>query len=180
MALNFKGFPYTTTWLEYPEIAGALEAKGVTPNASGTPYTAPAVEFEDGTVVMESLLIARELERRHPEPSLVVDDPVVDQVLDVMGKIFGACAPELLPPVPQAFLNDVSAEYFERTRAVVFGMTLADLQKAKGGQQAWDAAAPFIHEMAALLKKNPEGPFYLGNTGMCFFFCPSCRLWVLC
>ena len=173
MALNFKGVPYTTTWLEYPDIAGALQEKGVAPNASGTPYTAPAAQFEDGTIVMDSLRIARELERRHPEPSLVVDDAVVEQALTVMNNIFGACVAELLPPVPRAFLSDVSAEYFETSREKAFGMTLAELQKAKGGQQAWDAATPFIQEMAALLRKKGDGPFYLGNTGMC---CSSCLL----
>ncbi len=70
-ALNFKGIPYKTEWLEYPDIKATLSAKESPPldGSDGFPYTIPAVGLPDGRFVMNSRPIADELEKLKPEPS---------------------------------------------------------------------------------------------------------------
>lgn len=79
-----------------------------------------------------------------------------------VGAVFGQLAAELIPGVPGALLNPPSAEYFERTRAHVFGMPLAELKSKKGGEVAWKAVETPLKEMAALLKEQ-GGPFCEGK-----------------
>ena len=124
-------------------------------------YTIPAIRFEDDTVVMDSWKIALELEKRYPNPTLHLDEPVVKEVK--LARIFSILRPEILPKVPRNLLNPPSAEYFERTRAEMLGMPLAQIEKEKGGDGAWERAVDAIKEMADLLKKQ-GGPFFLGIT----------------
>ena len=127
-------------------------------------YTSPAIRFSDGTYMMDSWPITHELEKQYPSPSLHLDDPVVIRVRDHIAKLAGPLTPQLHPKVPRRILNKVSAEYFDRTREVRFGMPLEQLEKEKGSEQNWvDVKAP-AEEIAELLKKN-GGPFFLGNTG---------------
>ena len=44
-------------------------------------------------------------------------------------------------------------------------MTTAELAKKEGGEEAWDAAKGGIKGMGELLKKNGEGPYFMGKTG---------------
>jgi hypothetical protein len=114
--------------------------------------------------MMDSWPIAHELEKQYPSPSLHLDDPIVVRVRDDIVKVFGPLGPQLYPKVPRRILNKESADYFERTREVRFGMPLEQLEKEKGTEQNWVDVKEPAEEMAALLKKN-GGPFFLGNTG---------------
>lgn len=164
LALNFKNVPYTTQWVEYPNIAPVLKAAGTPANVDTAPYTSPAVQFPAKPApMMDSHAIALELERLHPTPSLHVSDPIVEQVMAVHAKMFPGFAAVLLPPVPRVVLGEASIPYFVETRAKSFGMSLDDLEKAKGGDVAWDEVRGVAEEMAALLKVHDDGPFYLGK-----------------
>ncbi len=79
---------------------------------------------------------------------------------DVVGITRGVFA----PVVPNVLLNEVSAEYWFRTREASLGMTMEQLQKQSGGPQAWKNVAPFLKEVTALLNETAaEGPFFRGN-----------------
>jgi hypothetical protein len=56
-------------------------------------------------------------------------------------------------------LNDVSVEYFERTRTAWFGMPLAEFEKkgGEGGQMAFENARAPLREFAELLGRG-RGP----------------------
>ena len=43
-------------------------------------------------------------------------------------------------------------------------MPIEKLAQEKGGSKAYDAFGPAIKEVTAMLKENPEGPYFLGNT----------------
>lgn len=63
MVLNFKGIDYKTEWIEYPDLAPTFKSFGLPPNdPNGTgyfmDYTAPAIRFEDGKLMMDSWLQA--------------------------------------------------------------------------------------------------------------------------
>jgi glutathione S-transferase len=169
MVLNYKGIDYKTKWVEYPDLVPTLKALGLPPNdpnerAYGGDYTSPAIQYEDGTLSMDSLKIAHELERRYPSPSLHLDDPIVDKVR--LAKIFEALIPHIMPKVPRVLLNPVSAEYYELTREEQFGMPLTLFEQEKATEECWEQAKGPIKGMSDLLKKN-GGPFFLGDTGMC-------------
>lgn len=42
------------------------------------------------------------------------------------------------------------------------GMPLDQLEREQGGKQAWEAAAPVLAEVEALMREH-EGPFFLGE-----------------
>ncbi|KAL9617213.1 MAG: hypothetical protein Q9160_007974 [Pyrenula sp. 1 TL-2023] len=114
---------------------------------------------------MQSRAIADELEKQFPNtPSLHLDAPVLKEVEDTLATLFGGLRPVVIPRAPK-LLNPPSEEFFQRTRAVRYGMSLAEYEKSeKGGENAWKAAEPGFRKIAELLKQNPGGPFFLGNT----------------
>ena len=115
---------------------------------------------------MDSKKIAYELEKQHPSPPLHLDSEVLAQIEQIIPRIQAPMAAVLMPQVAKNLLNPASAQYFEATRAVRFGMSLPELEKQKGGEQAWEKAKEPIMEIATLLKKE-GGPFFLGSTGEC-------------
>lgn len=113
---------------------------------------------------MDSRKIADELEKQYPEPSLHLDAPILPKVEAVFLNLFKSLAPDMLPQIPRTLLNAASAEYFERTREVRFGMPLSQLEKEEGGDKAWEKAEPLFKELGDWLRAN-GGPFLLGKTG---------------
>jgi glutathione S-transferase len=168
--LNFKGVDYKTEWVEYPDLTPTFKAFGIPPHdPDGTDespdYTSPAVKFDDGTYAMDSKKIARELEKRYPSPSLHLDDPIVANFS--LAKFQKHLIPHVVPKVPK-LLNERSEEYFNRTRAVRFGMPLAQVEKEKATEERWEEAKEGLVEMADLLRQK-GGPCFLGTTGeSCF------------
>ncbi|KAF2746428.1 hypothetical protein M011DRAFT_425067 [Sporormia fimetaria CBS 119925] len=184
MILNYKGIDYKSEWVEYPDLAPKFKEKGIPPNDKNEPgyfkdYTSPAVGFDDGTYVMESWKIAQgklntsifniqsnsqflELEKRYPTPSLHLDDPIVPKIRDFIGEIFTPLRAEILPKIPRNLLSEVSAEYFETDRAKLFGMPLSQLEKEKGGDEAWEKAKKPAKEAGDMLREH-GGPFFLGE-----------------
>ena len=163
LMLNLKGIPYKTEWLEYPDIAPTLESFGLPPNEPPTTtYTSPAIRISDKHV-MDSRKIADVLEMEHPFPSLHLDSPILKKVEELAPQCIMSLGPVFLPKIP-GVLNPPSAEYFERTRAISFGMTLTQFEKEKGGETAWGVAEPKWKELGTLLKAE-GGPFFMGKTG---------------
>ena len=69
MVLNFKGIPYTQSYVSYPDIAPLLSHYGVTPHASGAQYTFPAILHKPSInsnaygAMQDSLAIATHLDQ---------------------------------------------------------------------------------------------------------------------
>jgi len=77
-ALNFKGIPHKTIWIEYPDIEPTMRSIGASPTstkANGKPhYTLPVIVDPSRpspsggpTVVSESFLIAEYLDEAYPD-----------------------------------------------------------------------------------------------------------------
>lgn len=135
----------------------------VEPNSDGK-FTIPAMQFPDGTYVMDSEAIAARLEAEHPSPSLHLDSPLLPEVYALIPAILGPLRPEWLPRVPVNLLNDVSSEFFHRTREAELKKSLARYKEEEGGEECWMEALPAIKELGEVLKRN-EGPFVMGKTG---------------
>jgi len=168
MVLNYKKVGYTTMWIEYPEVAPTFKNVGIEPNKEGMAYTSPTLRFPSyqgsgPQWVMESRKIAAALEERYPDPPLHLDSPILPKVEAIIPKLTSPLAPINMPRVPRDILNPRSQEYFERTRAERFGMPLSEFEKSdKGGEVAWEGAAPHFKELADLLKEN-GGPYFMGS-----------------
>ena len=175
LVLNFKGIPYKTEWLEYPDIAPTLKPLGIPPNEPpAAAYASPAIRISD-TYVMDSRKIADVLEKEYPSPPLHLDSPIVKKVEKLVPECIMPLRPVYMPKVPRSVLNPPSVEYFHRTRAEAAGMDLSQLEKEKGGESAWKAAEPKWKELGTLLKAE-GGPFFMGKTGKHRLYLTPCQL----
>lgn len=140
---------------------------GITPNPPGSwaDYTVPVVRFADGSTVMDSAVIANELESRYPEPSLRLDSDLEKEAQGAMGEVFMSLVPYLLPLAAQIVaLGDL--DWFKEDRAKRFGMTVDEaFHTKKDGSSSFEAAKPGFERVAQVLKahKLDQGPFILGS-----------------
>lgn len=68
LILNYKALPYDTQWVKHDEIESTLSAIGIPANDMSLPsakaaYTVPAIRLVDGRGIMDSAVIAAELEK---------------------------------------------------------------------------------------------------------------------
>ncbi|CAK3950952.1 related to glutathione S-transferase [Lecanosticta acicola] len=169
LALNYKGVPYKTEWVEYPDLAPKFKALGIPPNSPETnpnaEYSSPAIKLPDGRYIMDSLAAARELEQLQPSPSLHIHgNDYANRTQEAVGQIMKGLAPIAMPRIPERLLNPSSAEYFHTTREKRFGMPLSELaQSDKAGERAWSTAEPGFGAVKALLVENGNGPYIQGG-----------------
>lgn len=164
--MNFNGLPYSTTWLEYPDVKPTLAALGLKANSPEEyflEYTCPTVRLEDGTCIMDSANIAPVLEQMKREPSLRLDGGPHVRVQTALRNMFGPLMPALLYKVRDG-LNPRSMEYFESSRKALFGMDLDELAQSERAKNTWINAEPGIREVSAILHERPEGPYVLGDV----------------
>jgi glutathione S-transferase len=143
--------------------------RGLPPNPKDAPgyftdYSIPAIKYEDGSYQMDSWLIAHELEKRYPSPSLHLDDPVNIKVRDQIPAILGPIFLQFLLIIP-TLLPERSQEYFYRTREADLGKPLSEVHKEAlaNAEEGWKKTEESLKEVADLLKKH-EGPYFLGKT----------------
>jgi len=161
LILNYKGIPYKTTWVEYPDIEPTLSPH-LPPNPSpAIPYTIPSIR-SGSTYIMDSRAIAAHLEASYPSPPLHLDSPVLPEVQSLLSKLLEPLRGVWMPRVPKNMLNPVSKEYFERTRAERLGKTLEVFEKEEGGDEAWVEALPGAKALGEVLGRE-EGPYVLGK-----------------
>ncbi|KAL5113750.1 hypothetical protein ACEQ8H_008362 [Pleosporales sp. CAS-2024a] len=169
MVLNYKSIPYTTCWIEYPDLAPILSSFSIPPNDSSNPdykfpadYSSPAVKLPNGTYLMDSWPIAHKLEELYPTPSLHLHDPIVVTVRDQTSKIMTPLTGFTITRVPRNLLNPRSAEYFESTRKVRFGMPLSEVEEKWGTDEYWEEARGPVMQLVEWLKEG-GGPYFLGD-----------------
>ena len=70
-----------------------------------------------------------------------------------------------MPRIRDNLITDHSKAFWVRTREDLFGMTVDEFQKTKGGEQAWRAAQPGLQALSEFLTKHKRdaGPFTLGS-----------------
>jgi glutathione S-transferase len=167
MILNYKRIPYTTSWTEYPALSPTFRALDLPPHPRDAPgyfadYSSPCLQYPDGTFQMDSWPIAHELEKRYPEPSLHLDDPIILKIRDHIPKIVGPIVPHLIPKVVH-LLNKPSQDFFLETREKMFGKPLAQVEKEGATEECWERAKAPAKEAGDLLRAH-GGPFFLGPT----------------
>ena len=114
---------------------------------------------------MESSAIASKLESLYPTPSLHLENGLHAKLGPIIGKAIGPLVPVFMPRIGRGIIVDSCYDWFQETRGKRFGMPLDDLEKAKGGEQAWEAARPGLQELKAFMRehKTDAGPFVQGS-----------------
>lgn len=137
------------------------------PNTTGqgSPYTLPTITLPSGEHVMDSLAIARTLESKHPQRPLHLDNDLHTALGPLLAKISLPLIPVFMPLIHRTIIPESASAYFHSTRSARFGMPLEQLEREKGGQQAWEAAKPGLEDLCTFIRgtKKDEGPFVLGS-----------------
>jgi glutathione S-transferase len=169
LILNYKKIPYTTHWIEYPDIAPTFSSIGIPPNDSSVPweYTAPVIRLPNGEYVMESTNIAARLDTLYPEPALPIkaSDPAI--VNGIFGQLFGPLKAPFLVCVHD-LLSPRSQEYFQQDREQSYGESLDQWRREKrqveDGDGVTQAVKPQIDTLVGMLQENESGPYLMGKT----------------
>lgn len=172
--MNYKGIPYRTEWVEYPDIEPLSKRLGIDPTGKkpdGSPYyTLPAIhDPSTNTYLADSFTIAEYLEKTYPDtPSIFPHGTASLQHAFIF-----ALTPSLTPVrtliVPLIFPKlgtKHSEEYFRRTREDKFGKTLEDILPV--GNERIELWAKFREGMnqvdKCMAKTDAKGPFVMGDT----------------
>jgi glutathione S-transferase len=177
MVLNYKGIPYTQSWVSYPDIAALLKSLDVPPHKASTPpYTLPAITHKGAIkanpegALMDSESIAVYLDELYPEPPLFPSGDASYTILIAVRKILALISPSirsLIIPNVVGHLDPRGQEYFERTRAVAFGKPLSEVRpKDEEGLVAlWEVLEKESEPLIKMLKgrEGKKGPFLEGE-----------------
>jgi glutathione S-transferase len=169
--LNYKGLPYRTEWVEFPEIESKCKEMGIAPTATkpdGSPqYTVPAIwDPSTKTGLAESYHIAEYLDKTYPDTPRVLFDGMEEYTQVLAGP---AGLPELrnlvlfVVPFLLPLLNPVSQEYYVRKLEGLIGKKWEDiLPTGKAREEAWAQVKKGFDIVDALLQKN-GGPYARGE-----------------
>ncbi|RKK07578.1 hypothetical protein BFJ65_g17783 [Fusarium oxysporum f. sp. cepae] len=143
----------------------ALALENVPDSREDGPHTVSTIGLPNGQGwVTDSRIIADELERLYPEPSLHLQSPCLVQVENAFFNLLSASSGFWLPELPSKVMKpEVAAEWLAHGESVI-GMTMQEFKASRGGKSAWREAQPIIKDMTDLLEDNSDGPFFMGTT----------------
>ncbi|KAH9480875.1 Glutathione S-transferase-like protein ustS [Psilocybe cubensis] len=150
LSLNFKRIPYTTQWVEFPDIEPLYKKLGIPPSknkADGTPfYTIPAIhDPSTGAYITDSILIAEYLDKTYPDSPRIIPDgtlgvqsafndgvfynlktliPVVFPVF--ITKLSPRSADYMLATLGRGLLDGPGSDAFEQWNTLLFGLQQVD------------------------------------------------------
>lgn len=114
---------------------------------------------------MDSMPIAKALESAYPTPSLHLDYKKLQVVIKNTGALANPTRPNWMAKVPRNVLQPRCAEYFQKTRAERFGMSLDQWEKEKSSDEHWETAKAPAKVLGDILRES-DGPYYMGSTGL--------------
>ncbi|KAK0430511.1 hypothetical protein EV421DRAFT_1721502, partial [Armillaria borealis] len=170
-ALNFKGIPYCTEWVEYPDIEGLYKAFGIPASATKkdrvTPYyTLPLLrDPSTGAIISESAAIVEYLDATYPDTPRVI--PPRTRVLHTafvaaFESQLKAIGPFTKPGV-SAILSPRSEAFFRKTREESVGVTVGDILPP--GEHRASQLAVVKDDLGKVDKWMTEGhTFVMGET----------------
>jgi glutathione S-transferase len=176
MVLNFKGIPYTQSYISYPDIAPLLSHYGVTPHPTGAQYTLPAilhkpsVQSNPNGALMDSLAIATHLDQTYPSPPLFPSGDASYALTLAVIKLLSSVTQKgyaLLIPKVADLLDHRGQQYFIETRSARFGKPLSEVYPKEKSevQTIIDATKEELQPVAQMLRGRPgkQGPFFEGK-----------------
>ncbi|THH18198.1 hypothetical protein EW146_g2737 [Bondarzewia mesenterica] len=168
--LNYKGLPYETEWIEFPDIADFCKRLRVPPTTihKGTPnYTLPVLyNPSTDSYITDSFNIALHLEHAYPNTRPLFPTGSIATMKmfdDVFGdKVVRHLVPVMLARV-HAQLSDRSAEYFRRTREPRFRSKLEDIAPLEKQGEMWDKVRAGLGVIDGYMNANGECLFWMGD-----------------
>ncbi|KAF8141568.1 hypothetical protein EV363DRAFT_25065 [Boletus edulis] len=169
-ALNIKGIPYKTEWVEFPDIEAVALKIGApaTGTKDGKPtYTLPIINDPNtGKIISDSFLIAEYLDATYPgKPTLFPPGtkPLIaaleSGIINALGGLF-----MMQFAVTYSILNPRSQEYFRRTREASFGKKIEEFSPVGPVRDADLAKGKAAFTTVDGWLAKSEGKFVLGDT----------------
>jgi len=171
--LNFKGIPYKTEWVEYPNIAARCKELGIkaankNPLDGSDLYTLPGIyDPSTGVGLSDSLAIAQYLDEKYPEtPKLFPNGTVGLQAsfteATFISRVVGVR--QFMGVITMSRLNPPSAEYFKKTKEAQVGMTFEQMMpKGDRAAEEWNKFRDGLGKVDAWFAQTDDsGPFLLG------------------
>ncbi|KAH8813703.1 hypothetical protein DL96DRAFT_1820963 [Flagelloscypha sp. PMI_526] len=166
LALEYKGIPFETKWVEFPDISKVSIEVGAQPTGKwkhdGSPlYTCPFIyDSKTGKAVSDSWNIVQYLDETYPDtPRLVPQglNGLVKVFIDEAGsKLLPAFAPYNLSKTGEV-LNPASQPFFFETRSSLIGITLAELD----ARANWDTVKASLDWLEGVIEQNKKGGQYI-------------------
>lgn len=170
-ALNFKGLPYKTVWVEYPDIADLCKSIGAEPTdireEDGSPYySLPVIQDPNtATVLSESALIAEYLDSTYPDtPRLIPSGTHALQTgFRVAYRKATDASFEFVIPAMAGKLYPRSQEYYVRTREIRFGKKLSEVTPVGEARDvAWTKLKAGFGKVNSWMRDHE--PFVMGDV----------------
>jgi len=170
LALNYKGVPYKTVWLSYPDIEPTLrelgaQPTGTKPRSSDPYYTLPIIlvpnaNGEAPTIISDSLAITEYLEEKYPEKPIF---PKLGKAMEyAFAKYFETNIYSCIGPVLRLstwkVLDERGQEYWRTTREKwAEGKKLEEFSpegEVRDGH--WKVIQGVFTDVATILAKNGD------------------------
>jgi len=173
LALNFKGVPYKTVWVEYPDIEALSKEIGAAPTGvkkDGSPsYTLPAIyDPKTKKVISDSQDIAEYLDATYPSEPLLFPPGTVALQIAFQEAFTATALPSFFAPMLQEsgfVLNEKSAVYFRQTREAMYGKPLEQFSPVGPTRDGdWKKVEQGFSVVAGWLKRNGGGLYVMGDT----------------
>lgn len=175
LALNYKGIPYRTEWVEYPDIDALLKSLALAPNppSAFAPYTLPAIyDPRTRTALMDSVRIAVYLDETYPDtPALLTRPTRVLQCAfqDVLFTVLQLPFSYLVLHACTERLNAPSSAYFRAKLEGIVGARLEEVSPPASDKRAeqWAAVEKGFGTVASWFEAAGDGRllFLGGGSG---------------
>ncbi|KDQ50476.1 hypothetical protein JAAARDRAFT_141893 [Jaapia argillacea MUCL 33604] len=171
-SLHYKGLPFKTVWVEYPDVATVCKEIGAEPTQTEPSpfYTLPVIhDPSTNKTISDSFAIAEYLDETYPDtPSLFPKGSLALQAA-FQKVVKETCIAPIFPIVfsyTNSILNSRSQEYFRGTREKWFGKTLEELSPEESAkrEEDWEKVRTGWDILAGWMRKNREGDFIMGDT----------------
>ncbi|KAG8879728.1 hypothetical protein FRB97_001474 [Tulasnella sp. 331] len=187
LVLNYKGIPYRTEWVTYPDIEQTFRKVDLPPlkmMPNGKPlYTCPAIidYIADpifGKRVAESTKIAHYLDETYaseqhgptlfPKGTEAAQNEFINEIDPESGSGLKSHVSILVVALSVGVLDARGAEYINREREKRLGRPVADVGREGSleRKEAWDGVKRCLDKIAATYDKNKEGQgqFFTGKA----------------
>ncbi|CRG86893.1 Putative inner membrane metabolite transport protein YdfJ [Talaromyces islandicus] len=185
--LNFKGIPYTQSWVSYPDIKLLGASLGLPPNPQGRAYTLPTIVHKPSVTstpsgaITDSIAIALHLDKAFPSPPLFPSGDASYALFVAVAKIITLIEPGFRPyvvPRVPAHLDERGKQYFTETRSVALGKPLHQVLPTDKEtiDKLWKLVETESAPLVKMLKgrEQKKGPFFEGEKA------GFADLWVAC
>ncbi|KAF9473710.1 hypothetical protein BDN70DRAFT_997519 [Pholiota conissans] len=172
LCLNFKGIPYRTEWVEWPDIKGVYEKHSLPASSrfhDGSPkYTLPVIyDPSTGATISDSLAIAEYLEKTYPDTPKIFPHGTVGLQApfeDMYIEHSKSMVPLLIPNICRNIMTPTSLPVYQPYMEKLLGMKMADFDaKSEVAVEKWRKYKENLEVVARWYRKT-DGPFLMGDT----------------